>query len=150
MVFGHRVVDTIIGQVLAEDYEGNTGTRRVVGDGELAATSGWLFQYQFTTSGVRDVDTLEAVFVSDDGEVSEETGRQLVQRASRFDKEESINPYRNRIISTISSHRPPVTSTRGSKHSKAKRKPRPRGVSNERFPACRCSTTTKSGLPGTR
>ena len=94
MVFGHRVVDTIIGQVLAEDYEGTTGTRRVVGDGELAATSGWLFQYQFTTSGVRDVDTLEAVFVSDDGEVSEETGRQLVQRASRFDKEESINPYR--------------------------------------------------------
>ena len=94
MVFGHRVVDTIVGQVLAEDYEGTTGTRRIVGDGELAATSGWLFQYQFTTSGIRDVETLEAVFVRDDGEISEETGRQLVQRACRFDKEESIDPYR--------------------------------------------------------
>ena len=94
MVFGHRVIDTIVGQVLAEDYEGTTGTRRIVGDGELAATSGWLFQYQFTTSGVREVETLEAVFVSDGEEVSEKTGRQLVQQACRFDKEESIDPYR--------------------------------------------------------
>ena len=90
MVFGHKVVDTIVNQVLGEEYEGATGTRVLVADEELPATKGWLFQYQFTTSGIRDTEHLEAVFVSDDGEVSEKMGRLLVQRAFRFDKEESI------------------------------------------------------------
>ena len=91
MVFGHKVVDTIVNQVLGEEYEGATGTRALVADEELPATKGWLFQYQFTTSGIRDTEHLEAVFVGDDGEVSEEMGRLLVQRAFRFDKEESIS-----------------------------------------------------------
>ena len=91
MVFGHKVVDTIVNQVLGEEYEGATGTRTLVADEELPATKGWLFQYQFTTSGIRDTEHLEAVFVSDDGEVSEKMGRLLVQRAFRFDKEESIS-----------------------------------------------------------
>ena len=90
MVFGHKVVDTIVSQVLGEDYEGATGTRVLAGDGDLPAMKGWLFQYQFTTSGIRDTENLETVFVSDDGEVNEEIGRLLVQRAYRFDKEESI------------------------------------------------------------
>ena len=90
MVFGHKIVDTIVNQVLGEEYDGATGTRVLVTDGELPATKGWLFQYQFTTSGIRDTEHLEAVFVSDAGEVSEERGRLLVQRAFRFDKEESI------------------------------------------------------------
>ena len=91
MVFGHKVVDTIVNQVLGEEYEGATGTRTLVANEGLPFAKGWLFQYQFTTSGIRDTEHLEAVFVTDDGEVSEETGRLLVQRAFRFDKEESIS-----------------------------------------------------------
>ena len=91
MVFGHKVVETIVNQVLGEEYEGATGTRSLLADGDLPATKGWLFQYQFTTSGVRDTEHLEAVFVSDAGEVSGEMGRLLVQQAFRFDKEESIS-----------------------------------------------------------
>ena len=34
------------------------------------------------------------MFISDEGDLSEEIGRRLVQRACRFDKEESIDPYR--------------------------------------------------------
>ena len=90
MVFGHQVVDTIVSQVLDEGYEGATGTRLLVADGDLSATEGWLFQYQFTTSGIRDTENLEAVFVSDAGEVSEEMGQSLVQRACRLDNEEGI------------------------------------------------------------
>ena len=93
MVFGHRIIDTIVDQVLGEEYEGTTGTRRIVADDEIAPTSGWLFQYQFTTSGIRDTEHLEAVFVSDAEEVSEATGYQLVQRACRFDDEESIEVH---------------------------------------------------------
>ena len=91
MVFGHKVVDTIIEKVLGEEYEGTTGTRRIVADDDLAVTKGWLFQYQFTTSGIPETEYLDAVFISDSRETSEETGHQLVQRACRFDEEESIN-----------------------------------------------------------
>ena len=90
MVFGHRVVDTIVSQVLGEDYEGATGTRVLAANGDLPAMKGWLFQYQFTTSGIRDTENLDAVFVSDAGEVNEAMGRLLVQRAYRFDQEESL------------------------------------------------------------
>ena len=90
MVFGHKVVDTIVSQVLGEEYEGATGTRVLAADVDLPAMKGWLFQYQFTTSGIRDTENLEAVFISDAGEVNEEIGRLLVQRAYRFDEEESI------------------------------------------------------------
>ena len=90
MVFGHKVVETIVSQVLGEDYEGTTGTRVLAADGDLPAMKGWLFQYQFTTSGIRDTENLETVFVSDAGEVNEDMGRLLVQRAYRFDKEESL------------------------------------------------------------
>lgn len=94
MVFGHKVIETIVEQVLEDGYEGNTGTRRIVADDDLAPVSGWLFQYQFTTTGIRNTEHLEAVFVSDSGEISAEIGRKLVQRACRFDKEESVDPNR--------------------------------------------------------
>ena len=90
MVFGHNVVETIVEQVLGEEYEGNTGTRRIIAGDDLAPIAGWLFQFQFTTPGIRDTEYLEAVFVSDAGEVSTEIGLKLVQRACRFDKEENI------------------------------------------------------------
>ena len=91
MVFGHKVVDTIVAQVLAANYDGNAGTRRIVAGDDLAPTSGWLFQYQFTVPGVRNTEHLEAVFVSDAGEISTEIGHKLVQRACRFDKEKWID-----------------------------------------------------------
>ena len=40
MVFGHKVVDTIVSQVLGEDYEGATGTRVLAADGDLPAMKG--------------------------------------------------------------------------------------------------------------
>ncbi len=77
MVFGHKVVDTIVEEVIGENYEGNTGTRRIVeGDG-LTPVSGWLFQYQFTTPGIRDTEHLEAVFVSDAEEEAQKLGVNL-------------------------------------------------------------------------
>ena len=94
MVFGHKVVDTIVGQVLADGYDGNTGTRRIVAGDDLAPTSGWLFQYQFTVPGVRNTEHLEAVFVSDAGEISTEIGQSLVQRAGRLDKEAWVDANR--------------------------------------------------------
>ena len=90
MVFGHKVVETIVEQVLGENYEGNTGTRRIAAGDDLAPIAGWLFQFQFTTPGIQDTEQLEAVFVSDAGEVSTEIGRKLVHRACRFDKEEAV------------------------------------------------------------
>ena len=94
MVFGHKVIETIVEQVLGENYEGNTGTRRIVAGDDLAPVTGWLFQYQFTNPGIRNTEHLEAVFVSDSGEVSAEIGRKLVQRACRFDKEERVDTNR--------------------------------------------------------
>ena len=76
-----KVVDTIVKQVLGEEPEGATVARALVADGDLQATKGWLFQYRFTTSGIRDTEHLEAVFVSDAGEVSEEKGRLLAAAA---------------------------------------------------------------------
>ncbi len=93
MTFGHPIVDVIVGQVLGDNYEGATGTRRIpAGDG-LAPCSGWLFTYQFTTPGVRSTEHLEPVFVNDDGKVNLEMGHSLVRRAYRFYKDERDIEY---------------------------------------------------------
>ena len=93
MAFGHRVIDAIIDQVLDEEYAGVTGARRLCADSELIPTTGWLFTYQFTTSGVRPVERIVPVFVNDSGTIDLETGRRIVQRAFQFDKDEqSIDP----------------------------------------------------------
>ena len=92
MAFGHRIIDEVVTHVLDEQYKGVTGTRRIHADQELTPTAGWLFTYQFTIPGVKSVERLIPVFVSDDGEVNEETGRLLVERACRFDREEEIDP----------------------------------------------------------
>ena len=92
MAFGHRIIDEVVNRVLDEQYEGVTGTRRIQADQELAPATGWLFTYQFTIAGVKSVERLIPVFVSDDGEVNEETGRLLVERACRFDREKEIDP----------------------------------------------------------
>ena len=101
MAFGHRVIDAIVEQVLSEEYEGVTGTRRLFADDKLPPVSGWLFTYQFTIPSVRPVDEVVPVFVSDDGKVNAEIGRLLLQRAVQFDdSEEDIDP--NDIPDTIS------------------------------------------------
>ena len=93
MAFGHKVVDAVVSQVLDEKYEGATGTRRLYADDELPPTDGWLFTFQFTVSGIRSVERIVPVFVSDSGEVDLEIGRLIVQRAFQFDKdEENIDP----------------------------------------------------------
>ena len=91
MVFGHRVIETIVDKVLAEDYEGTTGTRRIFSDDVVAPTEGWLFQYHFTVSGIHKTEHLCAVFINDSGEIDEELGHQLIQRSCRFDNEEHID-----------------------------------------------------------
>ncbi len=90
MAFGHRIIDEIVTQILDEQYEGVTGTRRIRESKELPCTAGWLFTCQFTIPGVRAEEQLVPVFVSDEREVSEKTGQLLIQRACRFAQEGKI------------------------------------------------------------
>jgi SNF2 family DNA or RNA helicase len=89
MAFGHPIVDSITAQVLAEDYGGVTGTRRILAGDDLPPCSGWLFTYQFTIPGTRSAEQLEPIFVSDKGTESVDIGRSLVARAYRFDSDEA-------------------------------------------------------------
>ena len=89
MAFGHKVVDAIVDIVLNEGYEGVTGTRRIPADGALTPTTGWLFTYQFTVSGVRPAEQIVPVFVSDAGDVGLAAGHRLLQSGFRFDDAES-------------------------------------------------------------
>ena len=93
MAFGHPIVDAIVAKVLGEEYEGVTGTRRILAGDDLAPCVGWLFTYEFVVPGVRSTEHLEPVFVGDDGEVDLQIGQDLVKRAYRFDgDEEDIEP----------------------------------------------------------
>ena len=114
MVFGHTVTEAIVRQVLSDAYEGTTGTRRIWADAEMPVTQGWLFQYEFTTSGIRDTERLEAVFVSDAGDVSEEMGRKLVMRACSFGDEEEID--RELIPDNLDNIEPLATAFANARH----------------------------------
>lgn len=93
MVFGHPIVEAIVAQVLAEGYEGITGTRRILASDDLSPVSGWLFTYHLEISGPQATERTLPVFVSDAGEVDLDLGRRLVERACRFDEaEEEIDP----------------------------------------------------------
>ena len=113
MAFGHPIVDGLVGRVLAEEYEGVTGTRRVPANDDLAPCAGWLFMYQFNVPGVRTTEHLEPVFVSDEGQVDLDMGRKLVKHAFHFDDDEreieaseipynldSLEPLANRTAAT--------------------------------------------------
>ena len=89
MAFGQKVVDAVVDTVLSEGYEGVTGTRRIPAGGDLTPMTGWLFTYQFTVSGVRPVEYIVPVFVSDAGQVDVDAGHRLLQSAFRFDDAES-------------------------------------------------------------
>ena len=89
MVFGHPIVEAIVEQVLAEGYEGITGTRRIIAGEDLPPTSGWLFTFQFEISGPWATERILPVFVSDTSEVNLDLGRKLAERASRFDRDEA-------------------------------------------------------------
>ena len=93
MVFGHPIVEAVVAQVLAEGYEGITGTRRILAGDDLSPVSGWLFTYQFEISGPWATERILPVFVGDDGEVNLDLGRKLSERTRRFDKDErEIDP----------------------------------------------------------
>ena len=86
---GRGVFDSISAQALAEDYEGVTGTRRILAGDDIPPCSGWLFTYQFTIPGVSSTEQLELIFVSDEGAVSVDIGRSLVTRGYPFDSDET-------------------------------------------------------------
>ena len=88
MAFGHPIIDGVVERVLAEEYGGVTGTRRVPSSDDLTPCAGWLFTYQFNVPGVRTTEELEPVFVSDDGEVDLSIGHKLVKHAFHFDDDE--------------------------------------------------------------
>ena len=88
MVFGHPIVEAVVAKVLAEDYQGITGTRRIPAGDDLSPASGWLFTYQFNIPGPWATERILPVFVNDAGEVSLDWGRKLVERSCRFDQEE--------------------------------------------------------------
>ena len=90
MAFGHPVVDAVVDQVLAESYEGSTGTRRILAGDDLSPISGWLFTYQFTmhVPGGRKIEHLVPIFVTDEGRVDMDLGQRIVERAYRFDRAE--------------------------------------------------------------
>ena len=91
MAFGNPIVDAIVEQVLAEGYEGTTGTRRIPATKDLHPTTGWLFTYQFTTPapGVRGIEHLVPIFVPDvGGQADTDLGWRIVARAFHFDPAE--------------------------------------------------------------
>ena len=92
MLFGHSVVERIVERVLSDDYEGNTGARRIVADDWIRPDSGWLFHYRFTSiSGTNEKESLEAVFVSDSNGIVENMGELLVERACQLDAEKGVD-----------------------------------------------------------
>ena len=88
MVFGHPVVEAVVKQVLAEGYEGITGTRRILAGEDLPPVSGWLFTYQFEISGPWATERILPIFVNDNGEVNIDLGKKLTERACHFDDDE--------------------------------------------------------------
>ena len=88
MVFGHPVVEAVVKQVLAEGYEGITGTRRILAGEDLPPLSGWLFTYQFEISGPWATERILPIFVNDNGEVNIDLGKKLTERACHFDDDE--------------------------------------------------------------
>lgn len=93
MVFGHPIVEAVVTRVLADGYDGITGTRRILAGDDLFPVSGWLFTYQFEIPGPWATERILPVFVNDDGEVDLDLGRKLSERTCRFDKDErEIDP----------------------------------------------------------
>ena len=88
-VFGHPIVDELVKETLGETFDGVTGTRRIIARDSLVPMAGWLFTFEFTIPGPQSTERLVPVFVSDAGAVSLEIGRDLVERACRFDGDES-------------------------------------------------------------
>lgn len=92
LAFGHPIVDTIVQRILAEGYEGVTGTRRIRANDELSPAKGWLFSFQFTVPGVQSTEHIVPVFVNDDGRVDDDAGQVILDRACEFDDHEQEIP----------------------------------------------------------
>jgi hypothetical protein len=88
MAFGNPIVDAIVEQVLGENYDGVTGTRRILASDDLAPVSGWLFTFLFKVPGVRSIEHLVPAFVTDSGIIDTDMGQRIVERACLFDADE--------------------------------------------------------------
>ena len=88
MAFGNPIVDAIVEQVLGENYDGVTGTRRILASDDLATVSGWLFTFLFKVPGVRSIEHLVPAFVTDSGIIDTDMGQRIVERACLFDADE--------------------------------------------------------------
>ena len=88
MAFGNPIVDAIVEQVLGENYDGVTGTRRILASDDLAPVSGWLFTFLFKVPGVRSIEHLVPAFVTDSGKIDTDMGQRIVERACLFDADE--------------------------------------------------------------
>jgi SNF2 family DNA or RNA helicase len=82
--FGHPIVDTLLQRVLDEAYEGNSGTQQMLADDGLSPVAGWLCSYVVSVPGLKSVEELHPVFVTDDLQVDEDLGWKLVHRAAQF------------------------------------------------------------------
>jgi len=90
--FGHPIVEVVVDRVLDARYPGANGTRRLHAGPDLEPVSGWLFGYVLTVPGIRPLEKLVPVFVSDDHAVSIETGEALIARSTLIPREEAIPP----------------------------------------------------------
>ena len=88
MAFGNPIVDAIVEQVLGENYDGVTGTRRILASDDLATVTGWLFTFLFKVPGVRSIEHLVPAFVTDSGIIDTNMGQRIVERACLFDADE--------------------------------------------------------------
>lgn len=82
--FGHPIIETIVSDVLADDYEGVTGSWQLTSGDGLPACAGWLFVHLINTPGLSPRSDLVPVFVTDDGTVSTDIGHALINRGALF------------------------------------------------------------------
>jgi hypothetical protein len=94
MAFGHPIVDALMDRVLSEGYPGVAGARRLEADRDLAPVQGWLFAYVINVPGIRTVERLEPVFVSDTSELDTAMAAALVHRSAGMSREQGIPPER--------------------------------------------------------
>ena len=92
MAFGNPIVDAIVEDVCRESYNGATGTRRILAGDDVHPTSGWVFTYMFGVKDARSTEHLVPIFISDNGELDEELGRRITERACLFDRAEQEIP----------------------------------------------------------
>jgi ATP-dependent helicase HepA len=104
LAFGHQIVDAAAERVLEPAFPGAAGGRRVFASPGLDPGAGWLFVWLVTVPDLRERRVEVPLYVSDNGEMSEEVGQALVQRSLAFGDEQSI-PDADLPLDSLSSAR---------------------------------------------